>query len=86
MGWPSWRPGVAMQRNDLEPPATALAPSIAEVRAALTAQPGCLVARMSGSGATCFGLFADGLTAATAARALQAARPGWWVAAGRMLS
>jgi 4-diphosphocytidyl-2-C-methyl-D-erythritol kinase len=77
---------VAMQRNDLEPAATALAPPIAEVRAALTAQPGCLVARMSGSGATCFGLFADGLTAATAARALQAARPGWWVAAGRMLS
>ena len=77
---------LAMQRNDLEPAATALAPVIAETRAALTAQTGCLLARMSGSGATCFGLFADGLTATAAARALRAAHPGWWVEAGRMLS
>ena len=49
-------------------------------RGALTAQPGCLMARMSGSGATCFGLFADPLSANAAARTLQAAHPGWWVA------
>jgi 4-diphosphocytidyl-2-C-methyl-D-erythritol kinase len=39
-----------------------------------------MLARMSGSGATCFGLFADPLSANAAARALQAAQPGWWVA------
>ena len=38
--------------------------------------PGCLLARMSGSGATCFGLFANALAAETAAAAI--ARPGWW--------
>ncbi len=77
---------LAMARNDLEAPATALAPVIAEVRHALTAQQGCLFARMSGSGATCFGLFADGLGAAAAARALRAARPAWWVEAAPLLS
>ncbi|MDE2006852.1 MAG: 4-(cytidine 5'-diphospho)-2-C-methyl-D-erythritol kinase, partial [Rhodospirillales bacterium] len=43
---------------------------------ALAARPGCLLARMSGSGATCFGIFADPQTAARAAQALD--RPGWW--------
>jgi 4-diphosphocytidyl-2-C-methyl-D-erythritol kinase len=76
---------LAMQRNDLEPAAISLAPLIGTVKAALTAQQGCLVARMSGSGATCFGLFADGLSASAAARALQSQRPDWWVAAGQML-
>lgn len=71
---------VAMQRNDMEPAATRLLPVIAEVRRALSAQPGCLLSRMSGSGATCFGLFADPLSANAAARAIGAARPGWWVA------
>jgi 4-diphosphocytidyl-2-C-methyl-D-erythritol kinase len=72
---------LAMTRNDLEPAATCLAPVIAQVRAALTAQQACLISRMSGSGATCFGLFPDPLAAAAAARALKAAHPGWWVAA-----
>lgn len=76
---------LQMMRNDMEPAATALAPVIGTARAALSAQPGCLMARMSGSGATCFGLFADGLTATAAARAIGAAQPGWWVAAARML-
>lgn len=71
---------AAMQRNDLEAPAVALQPVIGRVRQALTAQPGCLFARMSGSGATCFGLFADPLSANAAARALRAAEPDWWVA------
>lgn len=77
---------LAMARNDLEAPATAVAPVIASVRHALTAQPGCLFARMSGSGATCFGLFPDGLTAAAAARALRGAHPGWWAEAAPLLS
>jgi len=71
---------VAMQRNDLEAPAMALQPVIGRVKAALGAQAGCLLARMSGSGATCFGLFADPLAASAAARAIRGAEPGWWVA------
>ena len=62
--------------NDLEAPAITLCPPIAEVLAALRAQWGCRLARMSGSGPTCFGLFPNASTAATAAAALR--RPGWW--------
>ena len=60
-----WANSVAMAHdlgplhNDLEPAAVTLQPVIADVLAALAALPGCLLARMSGSGATCFGLFAD---------------------------
>lgn len=71
---------VAMQRNDLEAPAIAAQPVIGRVKAALSAQAGCRVARMSGSGATCFGLFDDPLAASAAARAIRVAEPGWWVA------
>ena len=66
-------------RNDLEPPARALVPAVGQALAALAGQPGCLLARMSGSGATCFGLFATASGAAAAAAALKAAAPGWWV-------
>ncbi|MCZ8334513.1 MAG: 4-(cytidine 5'-diphospho)-2-C-methyl-D-erythritol kinase [Rhodobacteraceae bacterium] len=76
---------LTMQRNDLEPPAVTLEPVIGRVKAALTAQAGCLMARMSGSGATCFGLFADPLSANAAARAICAAEPGWWVADAPLL-
>lgn len=72
-------------RNDLEPPACALQPQVSEVLAALGAQTGCLLARMSGSGATCFGLFAAEAPARGAAAALAAAAAGWWVQAARML-
>jgi 4-diphosphocytidyl-2-C-methyl-D-erythritol kinase len=72
---------LAEQRNDLEPSAAGLAPMVTETLAALAAQSGCLLARMSGSGATCFGLFAAAGPAATAAAALARARPAWWVAA-----
>ena len=76
---------VASQRNDLEAPAIALAPVIADVKAALVAQDGCLLARMSGSGATCFGLFAGQAPAEAAARAIRAAQPGWWAAAAPIM-
>jgi 4-diphosphocytidyl-2-C-methyl-D-erythritol kinase len=72
---------LAMQRNDLESPARALAPAIDAVLAALAAQPGCALARMSGSGATCFGLFEREAEAAAAAAALARERPDWWIAA-----
>lgn len=65
-------------RNDLEPPALAVASVIGEVLDLLSAQPGVRLARMSGSGATCFALF-DGIEAReTAAEAVRAAHPGWW--------
>ncbi|MBL6081522.1 4-(cytidine 5'-diphospho)-2-C-methyl-D-erythritol kinase [Belnapia sp. T18] len=70
---------LAALRNDLEAPAIRLCPPIAEVLAALRALPGCLLARMSGSGATCFGLFATPAAAEAAAPALPG---GWWRAAG----
>ncbi len=72
---------LAGRGNDLTLPARALAPAIDEVLAALAASPGCLLARLSGSGATCFGLYAD-LGAAAAAAAWIGARAGaWWVTA-----
>jgi 4-diphosphocytidyl-2-C-methyl-D-erythritol kinase len=64
--------------NDLEPAATGLHPVIGDVLASLRAQPGCRIARMSGSGATCFGIF-DEARAADAARTLHRAQPAWWV-------
>ncbi|MEO0679303.1 MAG: 4-(cytidine 5'-diphospho)-2-C-methyl-D-erythritol kinase [Pseudomonadota bacterium] len=66
--------------NALAEPAETMAPAIAEIRAALAAAPGCLLARMSGSGATCFGLFAEQDLALAAADALRA--DGAWAAAG----
>ena len=66
-------------RNDLEAPAIALCPPVGEVLEAMRALPGCLLARMSGSGATCFGLFADGAAARRAAALLPAP---WWREAG----
>ncbi len=69
-------------RNDLEPPARALAPAIETVLSALAAQPGVALARMSGSGATCFALFDDADARDAAAVAL--ARPGWWLAATQL--
>jgi 4-diphosphocytidyl-2-C-methyl-D-erythritol kinase len=74
------------RRNDLTAAATGLVPEIATILAALEAQPGCLLARMSGSGATCFALFARDDDARVAAAALRAAKPGWWVAASELLS
>jgi 4-diphosphocytidyl-2-C-methyl-D-erythritol kinase len=67
--------------NDLERPAVALQPVIAQVLVALSDQKGCRLARMSGSGATCFGLFGSDAEATAAAQALASTRPEWWVAA-----
>jgi 4-diphosphocytidyl-2-C-methyl-D-erythritol kinase len=67
--------------NDLEPVAIALAPVIGEALAVMAAVEGCRLARMSGSGATVFGLFDDCTAAADGAKALRRARPGWWVKA-----
>jgi 4-diphosphocytidyl-2-C-methyl-D-erythritol kinase len=72
---------IADGRNDLEGPAIELEPAIADVLAVLRKLPGCRLARMSGSGTTCFGLF-DSMRAATAAgRTLRVGYPAWWVRA-----
>lgn len=76
---------LAAARNDMEAPAIGLVPAIADVLAALRGLPGIRVARMSGSGATCFGLFDRPENAALAANALKAKAPSaWWIAAGRV--
>jgi 4-diphosphocytidyl-2-C-methyl-D-erythritol kinase len=71
-------------RNDLERPAMALVPDIADVLAALRACAGVGLARMSGSGATCFALFEDEAARDAAAAEIAAANPGWWQLATRL--
>lgn len=65
--------------NDLERPAMALVPAIRDVQAALEAEPECRYAAMSGSGPTCFGIFADQGQARDAARRIASAHAEWWV-------
>jgi 4-diphosphocytidyl-2-C-methyl-D-erythritol kinase len=65
--------------NDLERAAMGLLPAIREVKAALEGLPGCLLAAMSGSGPTCFGIFGERESARRAADAIAAGQPGWWV-------
>jgi len=72
---------LAAERNDLEAPALKLAPEIADVLGELRKLATCRLARMSGSGATCFGLFDSRRTALAAARTLSAAHPSWWIKA-----
>jgi 4-diphosphocytidyl-2-C-methyl-D-erythritol kinase len=72
---------IAAGRNDLEAPAIELAPPIADVLAVLRKLAGCRLARMSGSGATCFGLFESSAAARTAARTLRVGYPAWWTRA-----
>jgi 4-diphosphocytidyl-2-C-methyl-D-erythritol kinase len=69
---------LAGQRNDLEAPAISLAPVIEQVLDVLGAAEGCALARMSGSGATCFGIFPSRDAAERAAATISAARPNWW--------
>lgn len=66
-------------RNDLEVPAIEIVPEIADALALLDRQPTCLLARMSGSGATLFGLFPDRVAVAHAAANIRVTNPNWWV-------
>lgn len=93
LAWPAppadWSPAVVIDwlsglRNDLQPPAETLTPAIADAVSAVAAAPGVALARMSGSGATVFGLCRSGEDAAAAAAALSAAHPAAWVAATRL--
>jgi len=70
---------TAALKNDLQAPAIAMVPEIGTVLDALEGLPGCRVARMSGSGASCFGLFDDEPDARTAADEVAAQNPSWLV-------
>ena len=75
---------LATQANDLESAAIAVEPAVAEVLAALRVLAGCRLARMSGSGATCFALFSSAAAAIEAAKALSSKYPHWWVRASAL--
>ena len=88
-GWPAegasfdeWIEAVGHGTNDLEKPALKVEPVIGEVLSALRATEGVKLARMSGSGATCFAIFEAIGDAGQAAKAIAKAHPGWWVRAG----
>jgi 4-diphosphocytidyl-2-C-methyl-D-erythritol kinase len=75
---------LASERNDLEKAAISIVPQIADVLRAIAGLEGCRLARMSGSGSACFGLFDSDRAAMAAAQRLAADRPAWWVRAGRL--
>jgi len=74
------------RHNDLTEAARQLVPEIGKVLDRLAGLPGALLARMSGSGATCFALFADRAAALASVRALALAEPLWWSAAGALMA
>jgi 4-diphosphocytidyl-2-C-methyl-D-erythritol kinase len=74
-------PALKRARNDLEDPAAVLQPKIVHALAAIAAARGCRLARMSGSGATCYGLFETCRSAGRAAKAMRRDHPDWWVKA-----
>ena len=84
-GFDSFIAWLKRQRNDLEPPARMRAPGIGGCIDALWGQ-GVALARMTGSGATCFGLVETETAARRIAARVQAAHPDWWVAPGKILS
>ena len=77
----AWLRGM---RNDLQEPAIEAEPVIRQVFETLEKTPGCQLARMSGSGGTCFGIYKDAETAGSAAGRLQESFPSWWVQATRL--
>jgi len=76
---------LAQQRNDLMPPAMALAPEIGAVLDRLGNVSGVEISGMSGSGATCFGLMRSMSEARQVARALQIENGSWWVAPAQVM-
>ena len=88
-GWPDdggsigdWVEALAAGTNDLEAPAQRIQPLIGEVLTALRDAEGSLLARMSGSGATCFAIFEEAAKAQAAARQIELTHPDWWVHGG----
>lgn len=78
-----WMADLGRYRNDLTDAALSLVPHIGPVLSALAATPNCRIARLSGSGATCFGLYENAPAALAAVNKLRAEHPQWWVAAAK---
>jgi 4-diphosphocytidyl-2-C-methyl-D-erythritol kinase len=78
----NWVEALEIVPNDLEKPAIRVQPAISDVLSALGAADGMLLSRMSGSGATCFAIFADAAKARAASEQLRRDHPNWWVHAG----
>jgi 4-diphosphocytidyl-2-C-methyl-D-erythritol kinase len=90
-GWPEagasvedWVEALAAGSNDLEAPAMRIQPVISEVISALNATNGAWLARMSGSGATCFAIYENTAEAGRAAQQIRLDHPEWWVHAGTL--
>ena len=79
-----WVEALSAVANDLEAPAMRIQPAISEVLSALRSSDGAMLARMSGSGATCFAIFANGAAAQRAAQKILHDHPAWWVHAGEL--
>ena len=79
-----WVEVLAASPNDLEAPAMRIQPVIGEVIAALNATNGAWLARMSGSGATCFAIYENTAEAGRAAEKIRRDHPGWWVHSGTL--
>ncbi|HVO04009.1 MAG TPA: 4-(cytidine 5'-diphospho)-2-C-methyl-D-erythritol kinase [Candidatus Cybelea sp.] len=75
---------LKLYRNDLTGPAMTVAPVIRDVLRAIEATPGCLLSRLSGSGATCFGIYESAAAAEAARAAILAAHPDWWAVATKI--
>ena len=80
-GWISW---LKNHRNDLEQPAIREVPQIGDVLSEIRASNGCALARMSGSGATCFGLYSDKYQRDAATARIASQNRQWWVTATRL--
>ena len=72
---------IKKRTNDLEATAIIMAPVIKQVLSNISSSPGCKISRMSGSGATCFGLFDNKVQAKKAALELRKMNPNWWIVA-----
>lgn len=75
---------LSEQRNDMQAAALGITQSIEDVLSAIATTKSCALARMSGSGGTCFGLYATHKSAEAAAQELQASHPEWWVVAAKV--
>ena len=75
---------LASRKNDLTAPAIIVAPVVADVLSAIAETKNCLLSRLSGSGATCFGIYADAATADAARQQINAQFPKWWAVAAKI--
>jgi 4-diphosphocytidyl-2-C-methyl-D-erythritol kinase len=75
---------LATRKNDLTAPAIVVAPIVADVLSAIAETKDCLLSRLSGSGATCFGIFETAATAEAARQHIKSHYPNWWAVAAKI--